>query len=506
MSQINKNILANVLGRGWSMFSVFIFIPIYISILGVKMYGIISFYAILQGVIIFVDAGLTATLRRELAKGDDSNESRKSKYKILRSIEFLYFLIITALILCVFFSAEFIVGKWLNIEDLDLVATTRSIQIMGIALGLNFFSTLYQGGLLGLEKQVASNTLQVLWGVLKNGGVILAVLFIGKTLIVFFLWQAACNLVYVIVLRRILFGILKKKEPMVWLLSKDLLILRKVWKYATGMLIISIISAINNQFDKFFISSTFSVSELAIYTVSYSLAMVPIVISTPIAIAVFPRFVKYHSKSQNEKLYELFNNSFVLTLLLTASAGISLALNSSEFLLLWTQNTKISMLAALPAALLLIGQTLLSFQVIPFNLSIAIGDTKTIIKTGTCGIVLFIPLVIVLTKYYGIAGAAASWLLNSLIITPALIVLIVKKATDFSLRTWILMNFVKPLLFISVGNFFFYLIKPELDSNPIFGILYVIVSSLIIFLFSFKLMFRIKVKNTIKFIKNELFA
>ena len=506
MSQISKNILANALGRGWSMLSVFIFIPIYISILGVKMYGVISFYAILQGMLIFIDAGLTATLRRELAKGKDSLANREHKYKILRSIELIYLVIVIALISGVFLSSDYIVGTWLNIEDLDLQSTSRSVRIMGLALGLNFFSTLFYGGLLGLEKQVTSNILQFSWSLVKNVGVILVLLLVQKSLDVFFWWQALSNLIYVLGLRYFLIKYLKNNDKMGMQSFKDFRVLGGVWKFATGMLVISFISAVNNQFDKLFISNSFSISKLAIYTVAYSLAMIPIVISTPIATAVFPRLVKYKSNNERDKLISLFNNSFVLTLLFTASAGVSIAFNSKTFLLLWTQNEDISKAAAMPAALLLLGQMLLSFQVIPFNLSLAKGDTKTIIRVGVFGVALFIPLVVVLAKYYGIIGAALSWLLNSIVITPILILLIVRKVGDISVKNWLFPFFLKPLLLIIFGNLLFYLIKPESLLSPIADFAYVFCSSLLVFMLSFRLVFEIKLAETFKFIKNELFA
>jgi len=306
MILVNKNILANILGRIWSVLSVFIFIPFYISILGVKMYGVVGFYAILQGILIFADAGLTATLKRELAKGDNTKNSREYKFKVLRSIELIYLLIVICIFALIFFGSNIIVDSWLNIEDLNKKATINGIKIMGLALALNFLSKPYQGALIGMEKQVLSNILQIVWGLLKNGGVILAILFINKTLEVFFGWQLVVNLIYVLALRYFLFKLLCDKDQFIWKFKRDFKVLSKVWKYAAGMLIISIIAALNSQFDKILISKYFSVSELGIYTLAYSLAMVPVVLSGPIATAIFPRLVSYHNNKEELKLVKLF--------------------------------------------------------------------------------------------------------------------------------------------------------------------------------------------------------
>ena len=68
MNKVTKNIIANYLGKLWGFASIFIFVRFYIDILGVESYAIINFYTVILGLLIFADAGLTATLTRELAR------------------------------------------------------------------------------------------------------------------------------------------------------------------------------------------------------------------------------------------------------------------------------------------------------------------------------------------------------------------------------------------------------------------------------------------------------
>lgn len=470
------------------------------------MYGVISFYAVLQGLIIFADAGLTATLRRELASVEKSLTDREKKFKIFRSIEFVYLLLMSVIILSLFFSSDFIVQHWLDIEDLDVQETREGIQLMGFALGLNFFSTLYQGGLLGLERQVLSNTIQITWGLLKNGGVILGILFIGKTLFVFFMWQIGANLLYTIILRYFLVKQLKQGQHWNWKLYQDIIILKTVWKYATGMLVISIIAAITTQFDKLIISKFFSISDLAVYNVAYSLAMAPVILSGPIAVAIFPRLVAYSTDNKQDQLSIIFNNSFVLVLLLSSTVGIVLMLYADFFLNVWTQNAKIASLASYPAGILLIAQMLLSYQVIPFNLALAKGNTRINIKMGLIGLIILIPLTILFSRKYGIEGTAFSWLITSFIITPIYIGVVLKRLTVNKLSRWFIAFLLKPLALIILGNVFFYNLRPTFVDNSIFSLIYIAISASIVLLLSFNISFKIKFKNTLKFIQYELFA
>ena len=330
MKTINKNIIANLVGRGWNMISIFLFTPFYINILGYKLYGLISFYAVLQGLLIFADAGLTATIKRELAKPNNRKSDSNYKYKIFRSIEALYLIIVCLIICTIFFGADFLVRNWLNIEDLDPNLVIVGLRIMSFSLAFNFFSTFYSGGLIGLEKQVLSNILQIIWGILKNGVVILIIFFIDKSLSTFFYWQLGVNILYVIILR---FFIVKQINPNreFHFSFKNLIVLKDVRKFASGMLLIALISALNSQFDKIVLSKVLTVSDLATYTVAYSLSMLPIIVAGPIATAIFPRFVKYFDLKNYDVLIHFFNKSFKIVLLIVCNLGIMLSLYSEFF-------------------------------------------------------------------------------------------------------------------------------------------------------------------------------
>ena len=89
---IKKNIIANLAGRFWSIFSTFVFIPLYIKYLGFESYSIISFTLVLVGLMAFFDGGLTATLSREFARSDNSISDKKN---VFNTIETSYLLIIT---------------------------------------------------------------------------------------------------------------------------------------------------------------------------------------------------------------------------------------------------------------------------------------------------------------------------------------------------------------------------------------------------------------------------
>ena len=62
---MKKNIIANLIGKFWSILSAFLFIPLYINFLGFESFSIISFTVIIAGFIAIVEGGLTSPLSRE---------------------------------------------------------------------------------------------------------------------------------------------------------------------------------------------------------------------------------------------------------------------------------------------------------------------------------------------------------------------------------------------------------------------------------------------------------
>jgi len=125
---------------------------------------------------------------------------------------------------------------------------------------------------------------------------------------------------------------------------------------------------------------------------------------------------------------------------------------------------------------------------------------------GAIGLLLLFPLVITLSKHYGLKGAAIGWFAYSSLITPIFIIIVLKKYINTEKVQWIIINFLKPLLLIFLGNFFFYFIQGELISNQLISLLYIIISSITVLIVSTCFSFKIKLKNISKFLKYELFA
>jgi len=192
-----KNIIANFIGKFWSILSAFLFIPLYIHILGFESYSIISFTLVIAGLMAILDAGLTATLSREFARIDNSHHE---KVQIFKTLETAYFIIKSICIFLIFSLSGFIAGHWLILTNYNPNRVSFFLKIISFDVGFQLLLRFYMGGLLGLEKQVKANMYQIGWGIFRNGFALVAILII-PTLEVFFLWQTISTLIFALLLR-----------------------------------------------------------------------------------------------------------------------------------------------------------------------------------------------------------------------------------------------------------------------------------------------------------------
>src|SRR3989304_8931620 len=113
MSNIKKNIVANFLGRGWSMIMGLVFVPFYIRFLGTEAYGLVGFYAVLQASLGLLDLGLNATINRELARFSIFPEKSNEARDLAKTLEIIYWIIGIAIFIAVLFTASWISRFWI---------------------------------------------------------------------------------------------------------------------------------------------------------------------------------------------------------------------------------------------------------------------------------------------------------------------------------------------------------------------------------------------------------
>jgi O-antigen/teichoic acid export membrane protein len=435
MNILIKNILANYIGKIWSFVSIFIFIRFYIDILGIQSYAIINFYAVILGILAFADSGLTVTLNRELAK----ENTLYNKGNLLFTFQRIYLGICLFVILLIFLFSDYIGQNFLKSKIYDPTQISNFVKLIGIGVGLQLFSTLYEGGLMGLQRQILVNKINIIWSFFRSGIVILPLLFF-PSLKVYFIWQIGCNLVLLICFRVFLWKELKSSNKNIF--SKELL--NDIWKFALGMMGIAFISAINIQIDKIVTSKILDLKTYGYYSLAATMSQVPLMVVTPIIIAVFPVFSKLVSTNNiKDKIIHFHKFSFIISMIASAVVAC-IFLYATPIVTFWTGDITIANEINGTLRSLVIGGYFLCLQLIPYYIALSNGHTKTNIMLGFFGLFIIIPLMFFCVNEYGIIGASFPWVLINFLSLFIMSTIIIKKFLPNEFRSWLIKDVIIP--------------------------------------------------------------
>ena len=453
---MKKNILANFIGRFWSVISNFLFIPLYIRFLGMEGYSLISFSLVITGLLAVVDSGLTATMSREFASSRNDALQRR---RVFYSLETCYLIIMLILILFFLFFSEAIAYKWLNLNTISPDVVVNCLKIIGLGFSFQLLSNFYLGGLFGLERQVTANAYQVGMGIMRNGIVLIPLIY-KPDLYIFFAWQSVIVIIYTLLLRRSLVKTAFGSENRASLLKIDPEVIKIVCRFAGGIMLISVIATLNTQMDKLAISKLLPIGKLGLYTLAYSLAQGILLFVNPLGTAVLPRFTSLFTGNRITEASELYNTIFLLSSILVFSVGANLAMNGESLIWIWTGNTSTARDVAPFIPWLTLGMVMLAIQIIPFNVALANAYTRLTALLGLASLLITLPGYWIMTSRMGPGGAAIVWAAVQIIITPVFILIINKKyIRGISSYVLIIKNILYPalisvliaLLFSAVG-------------------------------------------------------
>lgn len=473
-----KNILANFVGRFWGILSGFLFIPLYIHYLGFESYSIISFGLVIAGLMAILDAGLTATLSREFARTDNSF---KEKLKIFKTLETSYFILVSICIVVVFSLSHFLAYKWLNLDSYDPSSVSLFIKIISFDIGFQLLLRFYTGGLLGLEKQVKANFYQVGWGMLRNGLVIIPVIFY-PSLHVFFTWQAISTILFAVLLKlsleKNLNGNLKFEfKPII-----ERSVFKRIWKFAGGMLLISLIAGLNSQMDKLAISKLLALESLGYYTLAVTLASVIVVLVNPISIAILPRFTALFTAGKNTEASILFRKISLAVSIMVFTGMANIVFFGKELIWIWTGKMELAEHSSEILTILAIAYSMLALQMIPYSIAIANGFTKLNNLLGIFSLFITMPGYWLAAKYFGATGAATVFFGVQTIITLVYLYFINKKFLKARIVIVYLKELLLPLLISLIIVYTISLLPNFYANSRILTLTFIGLSALITFI------------------------
>ena len=408
---IERNIVANFLGRGWTVLMVWLFFPIYIKLLGIEAFGLIGFFATLQTLFLVLVAGLSTTVNRELARLSSQQGTDQKKRDLVRTLEVVYWALAGAIACIVILLSPLISNNWIMTQHLPASSVQQVVMIMGIIIAFDLPLSLYYGGLIGLQKQVLYNGIDIVSATFRGIGAVLVLWMISSTVQAYFEWQI------IISISQTFLAALMLWRNLPWTGSPARLknnYFNEIWRFTAGVTGISILGGVLLQMDKVILSKMLTLELFGYYILASGLASVVLLAVTPFFTAIFPQLSQLAMDDDKTSLKNLYHESCQSVSVIVLPIAVIIALFAPEILRAWTGNPLIVSETHVIASVLVIGTAFNALMNMPYALQLANGWTKLAFYQNLVSIIILVPGIILLTERYGGVGAAIMWiLLNS---------------------------------------------------------------------------------------------
>jgi O-antigen/teichoic acid export membrane protein len=418
VSAFSRNVVANLVGTGWSALVQLAAVPVLISLVGVASFALVGFHASLVAALAILDLGLSPNLTRRMAGAFVAGADRERAADSLRTYEVVFWTVGTCLGAAVALCAPLIARYWLSSSSLAQSEIENSVRLMGLLLALRWPMAPYVSTLQGLQRQVSINAVNAATITAAYGAGIAVIAWLSPSIVAFFGWYCACAAVQLVTLRALAVRALHRQSRAGRFLAGTLI---DNWQFSLGMSAISLTAVVLVQGDKLILAKLVTLEEFGYYSVALVAVGAMYMVMLPVFNAALPRLCERVAAADEPGLRAAFTFSCQVMHALLVPLGVFLMLFPHEVLLLWTRNPALAARSA-PLLVLLAGGTLLNgFMNVPYALQMARANTAIGLKINLALCGLLVPAILVLTSRMGILGGAmVSPILNALYLLFAL--------------------------------------------------------------------------------------
>jgi O-antigen/teichoic acid export membrane protein len=405
---LKRNLIANYLGQGWRAVMSLAFVPIYIKYLGIEAYGLIGIFAILMSALSLLDLGMKPALGREMARYSGGTHNEQSIWNLLRSIEIISIVIVITVALVIWLISDWLATSWVKAQTLPTPVVAQSFTIMGLVAALQFFESIYSSSLAGLQRQVIQNIIICSMATVRGLVAVGVLIWISPSIQAFFIWQVICSCINLIVCATVVYQSLPS-PPNPARFSKVALL--SVWRFASGMLVITILALLLTQVDKALLSSMLTLDSFGYYALASSIAGSLAMLVGPITAAYYPRFNQLIVMGDTVGTHSAYHQAAQLVTVIVGSATVMLFFFSERILFLWTSDPELSHKVAPIMAVLALGTFLNCLMWVPYQMQLAFGWTSLTVIINSVAVAILIPAIFVTVPIYGPIAAAWIWVI-----------------------------------------------------------------------------------------------
>lgn len=401
---IAKNTVFNLLGYGIPLVSAIFLIPLLLKSLGIERFGLLNLIWIITGYSSFFDFGLGRSLTKIVAEKIGTNQSYLIP-KVFWNSLYLMFAISLIVSISLFFITPYIINNTFEISDLLKPEATYALYGLIISLPIIISTAGVRGTLEAYQQFGIINIVRIFLGIFTFLGPVLVLVFVDSLfwIVVFLLFIRI--IAWILYLKQV-FKI--NNEVRTNLYSKfDFDLIRPLIKLSFWITIANIVGPIILYLDRFFISSIISATALTYYATPYEIVTKLLLIPNALTTVLFPLF-SANDTNNPEIAKNLFNKSVKFTFLTLFPMVFVLMVFSFDAMNIWLGN-KFANESFLVLQILAIGVLVNALAYIPFNYLQGIGKPKIPAILNLIEFPLYIILLWLFIKRWGINGAALIW-------------------------------------------------------------------------------------------------
>jgi O-antigen/teichoic acid export membrane protein len=391
----------------WAAFLAVVLVPVYVKLIGAESYGLVAFYSTLAGALNILDLGLSASISRQVAIYKTQAGKEKDLCDLVFSVEILNWIIAVAVGLLIMLLSQPIATYWVNAQQLDTASIQKSVMLMGAVFAFQFPSSVYEGTFTGLQKQITSAALNLIFTTLKAGGVLLVLYLVRADIVTYFIWQAVLTMLYTITLRWFVKKNIRVKDVAA-VFSKPQL--RIIWRFAAGMTGISLVTFFLAQIDKIVVSKYLLLEYVGYYSLAFLIAGGINAVLSPMQSVIYPKLTQLVATKNEEGLILLFHKACRWIAVIVFPLGFTLIFFAEEILFFWTGNAVLTKETAPILRVCTAGTVLNCLMWIPYYITLAKGNTRFGLYQNIIASIILVPLLFWWTQKYGALGASFVWL------------------------------------------------------------------------------------------------
>jgi O-antigen/teichoic acid export membrane protein len=477
LRSIKLSLFTNFLSQIWGALIGFLFIPVYIQILGIESYGIIGFFATLQAWFVLLDLGLTPALSREMSRFLGGVYTAQAIRNLLRSLEILCLVIALIILSSIFLASNFFGYEWFKPGQLEAKTIHNSLIIIAALVALRYVEGFYRAALIGLQLQVWCNLWNIFLATLRNIGVIGVLLWISPTLEAYFLWHA---LVSIVAVALYVYKLNTALPPAPNRAQFSLLAIKGIWKFAGGMVAINFIAMMLTQLDKLLLSKLLDLEIYGYYMLAATLAGICYMVVGPITSGIFPFMVEKSTRNEESVLIRYYHQGSQLVASLTTPVALILLFFAEPAIFMWSGNIDLAKNSAPILSVLVIGSYLNSLMWMPYQFQLANGITKIILVGNLAATIIFIPGIYFLLPTFGVIGIAWFWAAINLSFLGIIIPIMHRSFLKGEMWRWYLQDTLLPMLSGLCIVCIAYLYKPTSIESRTLWFVYLAATGLVI--------------------------